>query len=399
MYLSPETILFIREHRNDDVHSLALQAKRYPQVDMPLAIVQIAGWQATVSKIPSWHATEGLLYPRHLSLEQCSSEVTALYKASLVHGEGLVDLTGGFGIDCAFLATQFKTVTYIERQEELCELAMHNFPLLGLKHIRVQNGDGVEYLQQMPAVDCIFLDPARRNEHGGKTVAISDCEPNAATLEKLLLEKGKQVMIKLSPMLDLSLAIRDMQHVSEAHIVSVNNECKELLLLLRPGDDSPEIPSAMSQPIVCINFANQEIQRFVFTRKSEQATECSYTHEIGTYLYEPNASILKAGAFRSIASSFHLSKLHANSHLYTSNERIEKFPGRIFRITGYSSLNKKELKNILNGLDKANITTRNFPQSVAELRKRLKLTDGGDIYLFATTLNDERKIIIRCEKA
>ena len=295
MYLSPETILFIREHRNDDVHSLALQAKRYPQVDMPLAIVQIAGWQATVSKIPSWHATEGLLYPRHLSLEQCSSEVTALYKASLVHGEGLVDLTGGFGIDCAFLATQFKTVTYIERQEELCELAMHNFPLLGLKHIRVQNGDGVEYLQQMPAVDCIFLDPARRNEHGGKTVAISDCEPNVATLEKLLLEKGKQVMIKLSPMLDLSLAIRDMQHVSEAHIVSVNNECKELLLLLRPGDDSPEIPSAMSQPIVCINFANQEIQRFVFTRESEQATECSYTHEIGTYLYEPNASILKAG--------------------------------------------------------------------------------------------------------
>lgn len=189
MYLSPETILFIREHRNDDVHSLALQAKRYPQVDMPLAIVQIAGWQATVSKIPSWHATEGLLYPRHLSLEQCSSEVTALYKASLVHGEGLVDLTGGFGIDCAFLATQFKTVTYIERQEELCELAMHNFPLLGLKHIRVQNGDGVEYLQQMPAVDCIFLDPARRNEHGGKTVAISDCEPNVATLEKLLLER------------------------------------------------------------------------------------------------------------------------------------------------------------------------------------------------------------------
>lgn len=198
-------------------------------------------------------------------------------------------------------------------------------------------------------------------------------------------------MIKLSPMLDLSLAIRDMQHVSEAHIVSVNNECKELLLLLRPGDDSPKIPSAMSQPIVCINFANQEIQRFVFTRESEQATECSYTHEIGTYLYEPNASILKAGAFRSIASSFHLSKLHANSHLYTSNERIEKFPGRIFRITGYSGLNKKELKNILNGLDKANITTRNFPQSVAELRKRLKLTDGGDIYLFATTLNDEKK--------
>lgn len=282
MYLSPETILFIREHRNDDIRSLALQAKKYPQVDMTSAIVQIAGWQATTSKIPSWHATEGLLYPRHLSLEQCSSEVSALYKASLVHGESLVDLTGGFGIDCAFLATQFKTVTYVERQEELCELAKHNFPLLGLKHIRVQNGDGVEYLQQMPAVECIFLDPARRNEHGAKTVAISDCEPDVTILEKLLLEKGRQVMIKLSPMLDLSLAIRDMQHVSEIHIVSVNNECKELLLLLRSGINSPEGSSNISQPIICINFANREVQRFVFTRESEQAAECSYTHEIGT---------------------------------------------------------------------------------------------------------------------
>lgn len=399
MYLSPETVLFIREHRNDDIRSLALQAKKYPQVDMSSAIVQIAGWQAAASKIPSWHATENLLYPRHLSLEQCSSEITALYKASLAQGETLVDLTGGFGIDCAFLAARFKTVTYIERQKELCEIAAHNFPLLGLKQIRIQNADGVEYLQTMSPTDCIFLDPARRNEHGGKTVAISDCEPNAAALEELLLEKGQQVIIKLSPMLDLSLAIQDMKHVSEVHIISVNNECKELLLMLRSEKTSPTILPTLSQPIVCINFANRKIQRFVFTRETEQSTDCSYTHKIGTYLYEPNASILKAGAFRSIASAFHLSKLHPNSHLYTSDERIEEFPGRIFRVTGYSGLNKKELKNLLNEVDKANLTVRNFPQSVAELRKRLKIADGGDIYLFATTLNDERKIIIRCEKA
>ena len=199
-------------------------------------------------------------------------------------------------------------------------------------------------------------------------------------------------------MLDLSLAIRDMQHVSEAHIVSVNNECKELLLLLRPGDDSPEIPSAMSQPIVCINFANQEIQRFVFTRESEQATECSYTHEIGTYLYEPNASILKAGAFRSIAAAYSVKKLHPNSHLYTSDTQIEGFPGRTFRIINRCSLNKKEIKENLSDLKKANITVRNFPATVAELRKRIKLAEGGDTYLFASTLNDGQKILIRCGK-
>lgn len=399
MYLSSETVLFIREHRNDDIRSLALQAKKYPQVDMSSAIIQIAGWQASASKIPSWHATEGLLYPRHLSLEQCSSEITARYKASLVQGKTLVDLTGGFGIDCAFLAARFETTTYVERQEELCEIAAHNFPILGLKQIQVKHANGVEYLHQMPPADCIFLDPARRNEHGGKTVAISDCEPNVAALEELLLEKGKQVMIKLSPMLDLSLAIRDMRHVSETHVVSVNNECKELLLMLRSENASPTNPPTLSQLIICVNFANRKKQRFVFTREAEQSTDCFYTHEIGTYLYEPNASILKAGAFRSIASAFHLSKLHPNSHLYTSDERIEEFPGRIFRVTGYSGLNKKELKDVLSGVDKANLTIRNFPQSVAELRKRLKIADGGDIYLFATTLNDERKIIIRCEKA
>ena len=229
MDISSQTSRFIAAHRNQDVRDLALSAKRVDGLDLPFALDQIAGWQTACRKLPQWAETDGIVYPPHISMEQCSSQLAAQYKAGIARrvagaGGAMVDLTGGFGIDCAFLATQFKTVTYIERQEELCELAMHNFPLLGLKHIRVQNGDGVEYLQQMPAVDCIFLDPARRNEHGGKTVAISDCEPNVATLEKLLLEKGKQVMIKLSPMLDLSLAIRDMQHVSEAHIVSVNNE-------------------------------------------------------------------------------------------------------------------------------------------------------------------------------
>ena len=333
--------------------------------------------------------------PKHLSLEQCSSEVTARYKATLLKGNSLTDLTGGFGIDCAFLAAKFKSAIYVERQQELCEIAAHNFPILNLNHINVKNEDGVSYLQAMSPVDCIFLDPARRNEHGGKTVAISDCEPDVAELEELLLNKAEQVMVKLSPMLDLSLALKELQHVQEVHIISANNECKELLLIL--GQASVEEIS-----IHCVNLPTkgiQEEQHFVFTREQEQCSECNYTNALENYLYEPNASLLKAGAFRSIASAFPVKKLHPNSHLYTSDVLVESFPGRAFHIISQCSLNKKELKESLGDLKKANITVRNFPATVAELRKRIKLSEGGDTYLFASTLNNGQKVLIRCEKA
>ena len=229
MQISPEIQLFIREHSSDDVRTLALQAKKYPDINMPTAITQIAGRKVAAEKIPSWWEIEKIWYPKHLSLEQCSSEITARYKARLLQGDSLTDLTGGFGIDCSFLATGFKSATYVERQEELCEIAAHNFPILNLNHINVRNEDGVAYLQTMSPVDCIFLDPARRNEHGGKTVSIADCEPNVAELEDLLLSKASRIMIKLSPMLDLSLALKELKHTQEVHILSVNNECKELL--------------------------------------------------------------------------------------------------------------------------------------------------------------------------
>ena len=314
--LSQPTIEFIRAHSRDDVRLLALQAPRYPDVDMPAAIVQIAGRQAAANKIPSWQSIEELWYPRHLSMEQCSSEITAQYKSTLADGETLTDLTGGFGIDCAFMASRFRKVSYVERQEELCEIAKHNFPLLGLKHITVYNEDGVAHLQKMEPVDCIFIDPARRNEHGGKTIAISDCEPDVEELEELLLSKGKQIIIKLSPMLDLTLALKSMKHVREVHAISVNNECKELLLII--GNE----PSLLI-PIHCINLTPKEKQTFTFTREEELASECFYTKELGKYLYEPNASILKAGAFRNIASRYEVKKLHPNSHLYTSDLWIE----------------------------------------------------------------------------
>lgn len=407
MQISSETLQFIREHQLDDVRSLALQARKYPNVDMTTAITQIAGRKVAAEKIPSWGKLEDIWYPKHLSLEQCSSEITAQYKAKILsnfrknlasESNSFVDLTGGFGIDCSFLAAGFGTATYVERQEELCEIAAHNFPVLGLNHITVRNEDGVAYLRAMPSVECIFLDPARRNEHGGKTVAISDCEPNVAELEELLLSKANCVMVKLSPMLDLTLALKELRHTQEVHIISVNNECKELLLLLGASTKDEEKTEI---PIHCINLSTkgmQEMQQFTFTREQEQRSECTYTSSLSTYLYEPNASLLKAGAYRSIAVAYSLKKLHPNSHLYTSDTLVEHFPGRVFSIINQFSLNKKEIKEGLSDLKKANITFRNFPATVAELRKRTKLADGGDTYLFASTLNNEQKLLIRCEK-
>ena len=392
MELTTETIRFIEENARADVRSLALQAKKYPQVDMAMAVVQIAGRQIAEAKVPSWYCTEGLLYPKHLSMEQCSSEATAIYKAGLVEGDSFADLTGGFGIDCSFLSRKFKQADYVERQAELCELAKHNFPLLGLS-IGVHNEDGVEYLKRMQPVDCLFLDPARRDGHGGKTVAIADCEPDVSALEDLLVERARKVMVKLSPMLDLSLALKHLKYVREVHIVSVNNECKELLLLLQKESSSSDIT------IYCEHIVNaSEHQSFSFTQEQERTSDCPLATEVGAYLYEPNASILKAGAYRSLTQTYACKKLHASSHLYTSEDFIEDFPGRRFRVEAVSGFGKKELKEFLQGMEKANLTIRNFPSSVADLRKRLKLKEGGDDYLFATTLADESKVIIKCKK-
>ena len=392
MQLSTETLRFIEDNARADVRSLALQAKKYPHVDMAMAVVQIAGRQIAEAKLPSWHLLKGIFYPKHLSMEQCSSEVTAIYKASLVEGDTFADLTGGFGIDCSFLSRKFKKADYVERQAELCELAKHNFPLLGL-NIDVHNEDGVEYLKRMQPIDCLFLDPARRDGHGGKTVAIADCEPDVSALEDLLVEKAKKVMVKLSPMLDLSLALKHLKYVREVHIVSVNNECKELLLILQKESASSDIT------IHCEHIVNaSEHQSFSFTQEQERTSDCPLATEVGAYLYEPNASILKAGAYRSLTQTYACNKIHTSSHLYTSEQFIADFPGRRFRVEAVSGFGKKELKEFLQGMEKANLTIRNFPSSVADLRKRLKLKEGGEDYVFATTLADESKVMIKCRK-
>ncbi len=313
MPLSQDTLRFIREHRRDDVRSLALQARRYPSVDMPAAITQISGWQIAKEKIPAWAENEHILYPAHLSLEQCSSQATAQYKAeiitNLLHTEQehpaqnstpasagtFTDLTGGFGIDCAYLS-RFGHATYVERQETLCQIAAHNFPVLGLNHLRLPRRQRPPSARDGTRGLYIYR-PARRDGHGGKTVAIGDCEPDIAALEELLLRKARHVLVKLSPMLDLTLALNDLKHVREAHIVSVGNECKELLLLLGQGEGVP----ADDIPIHCVNFTGVPApQALVFTRRQEKERACPYTPQLKSYLYEPNASVLKAGAFRSL---------------------------------------------------------------------------------------------------
>lgn len=386
-----KTQQFIQEHWDDDTRLLALQAARYPGVDMPAALTQIAGRQIAAAKIPTWYDTQSIEYPRHLSLEQCSSEITARYKASLLKGETLVDLTGGLGVDCYFISQKFKQTVYVEQQEELCKLAAHNFPLLGAHEIRIIHGNGIEHLRNMEKVSCIYLDPARRNQAGGKTVAIADCEPNLKEISSLLLQKADTVAAKLSPMLDLSLALRELPAICEVHILSVRNECKELLFILR-NEFTAEIP------IHCINLKGEKPELFTFSREQEQACTCEYTSEIGKYLYEPNASILKAGAYKATAALFQLKKLHPNSHLYTSDQLVSGFPGRIFVCDSVFAPTKKEWKQELEGICQANVTVRNFPISVADLRKRIKLKEGGEIYLFATTLADERKVLLKCRK-
>ena len=392
MQISAETLRFIREHVRDDVRTLALQAKKYPQVDMAVAVTQIAGRQTAEAKLPTWAGVADVHYPKHLSMEQCSSEATARYKATLVEGDTLVDLTGGFGIDCSFLSRRFRSSVYVERQEELCELARHNFPLLGLD-IQVHHADGVSYLETMQSVDCIYLDPARRDGHGGKTVAISDCEPNLCLLEDRLVQQAKTVLVKLSPMLDLSLALKELKHVAEAHVVTLHHECKELLLLLRREASSDEVKIHCEQLL-----PSGESRHFVFTQEQERTADCPLAAEVEEYLYEPNASILKAGAYRSLTQAYPVKKLHPSSHLYTSASSVPDFPGRCFKVKTVSSFGKKELKSFLQGLEKANLTIRNFPSSVADLRKRLKLKEGGDDYLFATTLADGSKVLVHCHK-
>lgn len=439
---------FIRQHQDDDVRQLAFLASKYPEVDMPFALDQIRGRKMARVKLPRWASLEGIIYPPHISMEQCSSESTALYKAELAarllalpvsssfsEEIGFVDLTGGFGVDFSYIAARLGVKSmYVERQAHLCEAAKENFGRLGLKNAIVKNGDGIEVLHSFHpkkkdaasdddslgiiydqplsllktklGLKLIFIDPARRDDAGNKVVSLKDCTPDVTVLQEEMLSKADYVIIKLSPMLDWHRAISELSHVREVHIISVNNECKELLLVLSArnlGDMEAssadgEVKHAGNLRIYCVNDA----QSFVcdeLDMESSPVKIAPSTLEEMQYLYEPNASLMKAGCFGVLSRRYDARMLSKNSHLFVSQAPIEAFPGRSFRIIAVSSFNKKELKRHLSGITKANIATRNFPLSVAELRKRLKLKDGGETYIFATTLSDESHVLVITEKA
>ena len=399
--MNQATINFIREHAEADVRQLALQGTKNPGVDLTFALEQIAGRQKAKTKLPSWAAIDGIVYPPHLSMEQCSSEQTAKYKASIAgKGAQMIDLTAGFGVDMAFISQGFQHAFHIERQAQLCAISSENFKLLGLNHIEVVYADGVEYLHQLDHADLIFLDPARRDNHGARTYGIADCTPNVLELRDELLQKADRVMLKLSPMLDWRKAVEDLGNVSEVHIVSVDNECKELLLV-----NSEQLIVNSGIKVVCVNLLpNGGKEAFEFSVTGGRFfcdTAGDVTKEPSpcyTYLFEPNASIMKAGCFDLLEQRFGVSQLEKNSHFFVSDRDISDFPGRRFIIEKITSMNKRELKAALAGIDQANITVRNFPMSVAELRKRLKLKDGGDTYLFATTTAGHQHQLFLCRK-
>lgn len=494
--MNQATLDFIRQHQDDDVRQLAFLGSKYPEVDMPFALDQIRGRKMARVKLPRWASIDGIIYPPHISMEQCSSEQTALYKAELAarllglspssfeNGEekekesknasnlhlseicefagkgavdsefakneatckkqqilteskenvneikeephegdfseetGFVDLTGGFGVDFSYIASRLDVKSmYVERQAHLCEAAKENFGRLGLKNAIVKNGDGIEVLHSFASkkeaaasdslgiteeqsrsllktnlgLKLIFIDPARRDDAGNKVVSLKDCTPDVTVLQEEMLSKADYVIIKLSPMLDWHRAISELSHVREVHIISVNNECKELLLVLSARNMG-------NLRIYCVNDA----QSFVcdeLDMESSSVKIAPFTLEEMQYLYEPNASLMKAGCFSVLSERYGARMLSKNSHLFVSMEPIEDFPGRSFRIIVISSFNKKELKRHLSSITKANIATRNFPLSVAELRKRLKLKDGGETYIFATTLSDESHVLVITEKA
>ena len=428
--MNDETREFVAMYRNEDVRELALKAKRVDGLDLPLALDQIAGWQIASKKLPQWASCEGIVYPPHISMEQCSSQFTAQYKSeiaqtllapvvtvranvsdsaesdTLVAKRAMVDLTGGFGVDFSYLARGFSQATYVERQRHLCDLAEHNMAALGLDQARIVCGDGVEYLRQMDPVDFIYLDPARRDEHGARTYAIEDCTPNVLELRNLLLAKSQCTLVKLSPMLDWRKAVTDFDGaVREVHIVATGNECKELLLVLgrpahsdaRDGVDGAGSRRRLAPHVFCVN----DDQRIDYD-------SASYTQglrvggkplpEAKNYLYEPNASIMKAGCFDLVEERFGVTQIGPSSHLFVSEQQIADFPGRGFAIEAVGSMNKKDTKRLLNGVKQANIAVRNFPLTAPQLRKKLKLADGGTVYLFGTTMQGGGHVLLRTSK-
>jgi 16S rRNA G966 N2-methylase RsmD len=436
MFGNEATWQFIDEHLQDDVRQLALQKNKYKDIDFEFALQQIQGRQKTRDKLPFLASIPRFVFPPTLALEQCSSEITAKYKrfviidllggdarpcvstgngSDSVFGDGacsvstnsiwadwvipvhvgasMSDLTGGFGIDTIFLSNLFEACHYVEPQQQLCDILSHNLKLLQKHNVMVHQDTMEHFIESMDSVDLVYLDPSRRDMLGKKVAGIEDCTPNVLQYKELLLQKGKSMMLKLSPMLDIKRALAQLPETKEIYVLAVNGECKELLFVM---DNYAQNTVKFHTVNFHANVDGMKESHFDFTEEEEQIALPEFVSKLGQYLYEPNAAVLKAGAFKSVAVRYGLCKLHPHSHLYTSDILINDFPGRIFQVQDVYSY--KEAKAALQTIRKANLTVRNFPLSADELKKSLKLSDGGEVYLFGTTLHNGQKVIISCIK-
>lgn len=390
--LNGATRAFIARHREADIRRLALQGAD-GDVDLVTALEQIAGWQTAQHKLPTWAMNDDIIYPPRLSMEQCSSEVTARYKLTIARrliGDGqrdtMVDLTGGTGADFSFMARLFARALYVEHQPRLCDLARHNMAALGLDNTEVVCAEAETYLQDMDGVSMIYIDPARRNNSGRRVYAISDCSPDVGALHDKLLAKANLVMVKLSPMLDIAKTISDLPATTEVHVVATGNECKELLVVM--DSDRPQAAGPMVY-CVCDGLT------FVYSlNEAHEAMVSVGPISEGMYLYEPCAPVMKAGCYGLLCRRYGVKAVDVNSHLFVAADDVTDFPGRRFCIEKVTRMDKQGLRTALRGIDRANITTRNFPMSADELRRRLRLKDGGDTCLFATTAAGVHLIII-----
>ncbi len=391
LLLLPEVQTYIHQQADSliDLNTLILAGSPFKNITVQELAQQIQGRRKAKSKLHTWYNTFGIYYPPNLNLEQTSSEDTARYKSTLISGITLIDMTGGFGIDDFYFSSVVKKVIHCELNTTLSDIAQHNFKVLEAHNVTTYNGDGLVKLNQMDAIDWIYIDPSRRHDRKGKVFFLEDCLPNVPEHLDLLFTKSPNILIKTAPLLDIQAGIAALHHVKEIHVVAVQHEVKELLWILdrQCADQSIRIQT--------INITHQGRQQFSFILQEESTITPEFSVP-KTYLYEPNSAIMKSGGFSSITSTYPVTKLHAHSHLYTSEQYLE-FPGRSFEIISVHPYQKKELKKLQ--IAKANITTRNFPESVATLRKKLKIKDGGDIYLFFTTDCNGQKIVVLCKKA
>ncbi len=379
---------FISSNINFDINKILLKGTDFVDVSTTEIIEQIEAKKRCQKKLPTWFRVKNIYYPNKLNIEQTSSEITAKYKSELIRGNTIIDLTGGFGVDCFYFSKQFKNVVHCEINPELSEIVSHNYKQLNTANIEMLSKDGVEFLKNNnKRFDWIYIDPSRRHDAKGKVFFLKDCQPNVPKALKVLYEHSKSIMIKTSPLLDISAGIKELNYVKEIHIVALNNEVKELLWILEQGFSN-------DVSIKTINIKSNSKETFNFNLSGKVQTS-NYSSPL-SYLYEPNAAILKSGAFHEVSNQLDVFKIQEHSHLYTSELRIENFPGRVFKIEKTLPFSKKAIKSL--GITKANITTRNFPESVQQLRKKFSIKDGGNVYLFYTTNHSREKIIIICSK-